>query len=253
MIPANSRLTPGGYLTEASNNNNRRMRRGLIRLLGLFLLIGALLALWRYSPLDEWTLPSQVGVWLEQLRASEWAGPIVVAGFVLGSFVVVPVTAMIAATGIALGPTNGLIWASVGSLAGATVNYAIARKIPEATIERWAGPWVGRMGQRLKRGGIVAVMVARNLPFAPYTLINVVAGGARIPFRDYLIGTILGMGPVIAALTILGDRLRDAWEDPNAANIALLLLAILLWFVLALGLQTLSNRLAAARYLSRWR
>lgn len=253
MIPADCRLTPGGCLTEATNNNNRRMRRGLIRLLGLFLLIGALLAIWRYSPLDEWTLPSQIGIWLDRLRASEWAGPLVVAGFVLGSFVVFPVTAMIAATGIALGPTDGLIWASVGSLIGATINYGLARMIPEATIQRWVGPWVGRMAQRLKRGGIVAVMVARNLPFAPYTLVNVVAGGARIPFQDYLIGTILGMGPIIAALTILGDRLRGAWEDPTLTNIALLLLAILLWFVLALGLQMLSNRLAAAKYSSRWR
>jgi uncharacterized membrane protein YdjX (TVP38/TMEM64 family) len=229
------------------------MRRGLIRLLGLFLLIGALLAIWRYSPLGEWTLPGEIGIWLDRLRASAWAGPIVVAGFVLGSFVVFPVTAMIAATGIALGPTDGLLWASVGSLVGATINYALARTVPEETIERWAGPWVGRMGQRFKRGGIVAVMVARNLPFAPYTLINVVAGGARIPFRDYMIGTILGMGPTIVALTILGDRLRGAWEDPTLANMSLLVLAILVWFALAWALQALSNRLAAARFASRWR
>jgi phospholipase D1/2 len=229
------------------------MRRGLFRLLGLFILIGAVLAVWRYSPLGEWGAPSQLGAWLDRLSASTWAGPLVVAGFLLGSFVIFPVTAMIAATGIALGPTDGLLWASLGALAGATTNYGLARLVPERTIERWVGPWVGKMGQRFKRGGIVAIMLARNLPFAPYTLINVVAGGARIPFCDYMIGTVLGMGPIIAALTILGDRLRGAWEAPTAGNMLLLALAILFWFVLAWGLQWLSNRLAAARRLPRWR
>jgi phospholipase D1/2 len=228
------------------------MRRGLFRLLGLFFLIGALLAVWRYTPLGELTVPSQLGMWLDRLSQSEWAGPIVVAGFVLGSFVIFPVTAMIAATGIALGPKDGFLWASVGSAVAVTIDYSIARLVPERTIERWVGPWVGRMGQRFKRGGVVAVMVARNLPFAPFTLINVVAGGARIPFRDYMIGTVLGMGPIIAALTVLGDRLRGAWESPTPTNMALLGLAIILWFILAWGLQWLSNRLAAARHLARW-
>lgn len=229
------------------------MRRGLVRLLGLFILIGALLVLWRYSPLGDLMVPGRLGIWLDRLSQSAWAGPIVVAGFLLGSFIVVPVTAMIAATGIALGPQDGFLWASVGSAVAVTINYGLARMVPEPAIERWVGPWVGRMGQRFKRGGVVAIMVARNLPFAPFTLINVVAGGARIPFRDYMIGTILGMGPIIAALTILGDRLRGAWEAPTPANMVLLGLAILLWFVLAWGLQWVSNRLAAARRLpSRW-
>ena len=232
---------------DARDNNNDRMRRALIRLGGLCLLAAVVLAFWRYSPLGELSDPNRLGVLLDDLSASPWAGPLVVSGFLVGSFLVFPVTAMIAATGIALGPTSGLLWASVGSLFGATVNYGIARMLPERTIENWAGPWIGKMGERFERGGIVPVMVARNVPIAPFTLINMVAGGARIPYRDFMIGTVLGMGPIIAVLTILGDRLRGAWESPTTLNISLLGLAILVWFVLALSLQSLSNRWLAKR------
>ncbi len=55
------------------------------------------------------------------------------------------------------------------------------------------------------------------------------------------------MGPIIAALTILGDRLRGAWEAPTALNLVLLVVAIAAWFLLALSLQSLSNRWLAAR------
>jgi uncharacterized membrane protein YdjX (TVP38/TMEM64 family) len=224
------------------------------RLGALCLLAALLLIVWRYSPLREFGDPARLGVVFDNLRNSPWAGPLVVSGFLFGSFLVLPVTGMIAATGIALGPTDGLLWASVGSFVGATVNYGIARMLPDSTIESWVGPWVGRMGRRLQRGGILPVMVARNVPFAPFTLINIVAGGARIPYHEFLIGTALGMAPVIAALTILGDRLRGAWEAPTIMNISLLVLVVVCWFLLAYALQALSNRwLSHARRMERRR
>jgi uncharacterized membrane protein YdjX (TVP38/TMEM64 family) len=232
---------------EARDNNNPYLRRNLIKLAGLCLVVATILAVWRFSAFGEYSDPARLGALLDELSTSPWAGLIVVGGFVLGSFVVFPVTAMIAATGIALGPVDGLLWASVGSMVGATVNYGLARMLPDHALETSVGPWVRRMAQRLERGGIVPVMVARTFPFAPFTLINIVAGGARIPFRDFVIGTVLGMGPVIAALTILGDRLRGAWEAPTALNLMLLVVAIVAWFLLALSLQSLSNRWLAAR------
>ncbi len=232
---------------DGRNNKNRRLRRVLYRLAAVCVLVAALFAFWRLSPLGEWSDPERLGRILDGLSASAWAGPIVVAAFLLGSFVVFPVSAMIAATGIALGPVNGLLWASIGSLIAAIVTYGIAHRLPDEVLDAWIGPWIRRLGKRYGNGGIVSVMVARNIPIAPFTLINIVAGAAHIRFRDYLIGTVLGMGPLVAALTILGDRLRNAWETPTALNIALLLAAILLWFLVALGLQFLSNRLVRAR------
>ena len=232
---------------EARDDKPIDLRRSLVRFAGLCLVAAAVLILWRYSALHEWSNAERLGALLDELSESPWAGPIVVGGFLIGSFLIFPVTAMIAATGIALGPIDGLLWASVGSLFAATLNYALARTLPEHALETWIGPWMGRMGQRFERGGIVPVMVARTLPVAPFTLINLVAGGARIPYRDFLIGTVLGMGPIIAALTILGDRLRGAWESPTVLNIVLLGVAIVSWFLLALSLQSLSNRWLKAR------
>jgi len=218
------------------------MRRALIRLGAVLALILIVFLAWQFSPLREWSDPDRLGSALNLLSANPWAGPIVVAAFLLGSFIVFPVTAMIAATGIALGPTAGLLWATVGSLAAAVVNYWLARMLPEKTLDETIGGWIRKLGRRFERGGIVSIMVARNIPIAPFTLINVVAGAANIPFRDYVIGTLLGLGPTLAALTVLGDRLRGAWEAPTALNIGLVILAVIAWFVLALSLQSLSNR-----------
>jgi uncharacterized membrane protein YdjX (TVP38/TMEM64 family) len=231
----------------AQEEQSRFLRWPLIRLAVLCLLIAALFAFWRFSPLGEFSDPEHLGALLDHLSASPWAGPIVVVGFVLGSFVVFPVSVMIAATGIALGPRDGLVWASTGAFVAATINYATARLLPNHLFDLWVGTWVRRLGRRFEERGIVSVMVARTIPIAPFTLINIVAGAASIRLRDFLVGTVLGMGPVIAALTILGDRLRDAWEAPTAWNMASLGLAIVAWFAIGFSLQSLSNRLVSVR------
>jgi uncharacterized membrane protein YdjX (TVP38/TMEM64 family) len=190
------------------------MRRALTRLLALFVIAALVLLIWRWSPLVERAGPEQIGHLLDRVSASPW---------------------------------EGLIWASIATLVASLVNYYIARVVPLTFVDRWLGRWTRKMGRRFERDGIVAIMIARNIPFAPFTLVNVVAGAAKIRFGDYLIGTILGMGPTILALTILGDRLRGAWDSPTLQNVGLLLLAIAVWFAVALGLQAISNRWVASR------
>jgi uncharacterized membrane protein YdjX (TVP38/TMEM64 family) len=227
---------------EAREEKKKKRMRALWRLAALSALVGLLYAFWLYSPLREWTEPERLAALLQNLRASPWAEPLVVAAYLIGSFVVFPVTALIAATGVALGPWNGLIWASIGCLLAATVNYCCARALPTRALESWTGLWIRRLGRRIQHGGIVSVMIARNIPVAPFTLVNVVAGAARVPFRDYFIGTVLGLGPTIVALTLLGDRLRGVWETPTVENLVVLGLAIVLWLAVAFGLQAISNR-----------
>ena len=227
---------------DVRKKKNYSIRRALFRLVAI-LSLGLLAAgFWRWSPVREWSDPSELGTLLRALDASPYAGPIVVAAYVLGSLVVFPVTVLIAATGIALGPTSGAIWASVASLVSACLNYCFVRCLPTGTVERVIGPWIYKLGKRFDHGGIVAIMFARYFPFAPFTVVNVVAGAARIRFADFLTGTVLGMGPIILALTLFGDRLRGAWEAPTVGNVSMMVLAALLWIAIAMSLQSLSNR-----------
>jgi uncharacterized membrane protein YdjX (TVP38/TMEM64 family) len=48
----------------------------------------------------------------------------------------------------------------------------------------------------------------RLVPVGNFTLSNVAAGAVGIPFRDYLLGNLLGMLPSLLALTLLAQHLR---------------------------------------------
>jgi phosphatidylserine/phosphatidylglycerophosphate/cardiolipin synthase-like enzyme/uncharacterized membrane protein YdjX (TVP38/TMEM64 family) len=215
-----------------------------IKRLGIAVGILAVLAVWRYTPIAEWAEPERVAPLLNALSASPWAGPLVLLTFVIGSLIVFPVTALIAATAIALGPWTGFAWALLGSLLAASATYGIGWLIGPRRLEHMFGAWIKKLIKRLRHGGIVSVMIVRNIPIAPFSLVNVVAGATAMRFRDFLLGTALGMGPGIAMLTVLADRMREMWETPSAANFVWLTVAVGLWLCVAAGLQILSNRLS---------
>jgi phospholipase D1/2 len=232
-----------GDLFDAREAKDGRSR--LWHLLIAALLIGGFVAAWRFTPLSEWADPERLGDLLETIAASPWAGPAVLGAFLVGSLVMFPVTVLILATAVALGPWSGFGWALAGCLLGATATFGVGRLLGPDTVQRLLGRRIGGVLKRLRRGGIVPVMVIRNVPIAPFTVVNVVAGASAIRLRDYLVGTALGMGPGIAAVTLLGDRLRGVLENPTPGNVGWLSLAIVLWIGLALGLQALSNRAEA--------
>jgi uncharacterized membrane protein YdjX (TVP38/TMEM64 family) len=94
----------------------------------------------------------------------------------------------------------------------------------------------------MKSKGIVAVAIVRNVPVAPFTAVNLLAPQTGINVSSFLLGTLLGMAPGIAMLSIMGDRVRAIWADPTPTNVGLLAAAIVAWVTIALGLQKLANR-----------
>ena len=94
---------------------------------------------------------------------------------------------------------------------------------------------------------MIAIAAVRLVPIAPYTVVNLVAGAVGVQLRDFLLGTLIGMLPGIVLLTAMGDRLRRVLADPSAAQIAILVLAIVVWLGVSLLLQALVSRWRRSR------
>lgn len=216
----------------------------MLKLAGIVATVAAVAGLWQFTPMAHWTDPDALGPLLAAVQTSPWAVPAVLAMFILGTLMVLPVTALIAAAAIALGPWSGFLWASVGSMAAALLTYLLGQAMGRRPLERLLGRWIYRVDRLLHQGGIISVFLMRTMPFAPFTIVNIVAGASSIRFRDFFVGTVLGMGPGIAAITLLSDRLRALWEDPTFGSLTLLIVAIAVWLGVVYGLHVLSRRLA---------
>lgn len=105
------------------------------------------------------------------------------------------------------------------------------------TVMHAFGDHVERLRHTLDRSGIIAVATVRLVPIAPFTLVNLAAGSIEVRLRDYVLGTALGLMPGTIALTAFGHQLREIFEQPTFANVALLIAVIVAWIAISLAVQ----------------
>jgi phospholipase D1/2 len=196
----------------------RGILRGVVILVGLFLLAAA----WIWTPMREWLSVDALTAWAGTVRESPAAPLIVIAAYVVGGLLVFPVTLLIVATAFTFGPFHGFTYSLAGSVASALVTYGIGRLIGKGRVRSLLGGRLARLGRLFRRNALVAVATVRVVPVAPYTVINVVAGAFRIPFGDFVIGTVIGMVPGVFAITVLGKGLWDLVRSPEPKSFAVL-------------------------------
>lgn len=196
-------------------------RLSLWAVLGFAALAAVLWGMSQLQPLDG----DDVSAWIAPHRHAWYALPMVMAGFVV--LCLAPVMLLVAATGVAFGPVLGPFYAMAGCLTSASVGFAIGRWLGGQRVARLGGHRLARFSRAVDRNGTLAVFLVRKVP-APFTLVNIIVGASRIAYRDFLIGTALGMGAMVVALASLGYQLTTLAQDPSPQRLltAALLVAI---------------------------
>jgi len=208
--------------------------------IGMLAVTLALLAVaWRWTPLREWVnLPALIG-FARGLEALPFTPVAVMISYVVAGLLMVPVTLLIAVTGIVFGPLRGSLFAIGGVLLSAAVAYGLGHWLGRDTVQRLLGARINRLSRRIAKRGILAIVVVRMLPVAPFTVVNIVAGASHIRLADYLIGTVLGMLPGIVLTVTFVHHLAEAVRNPSFGTVAVLAAVATLIIGVAMGLQRL--------------
>ena len=197
-------------------------RKALLGLLATLVGVTALAVFWRFGPGAELMQAQRVQE-LISFAPGFWSGiALVFAAYLVGGLVMFPVLVLILATGLLYGAWTGLAVALTGSLASAALGYGVGAALGRKAVRRLTGKRFDHISQALARSGIVSVTLIRILPVAPFTLVNFAAGASHIRFRDYLIGTLLGMTPGITAITLFSGQLRVVLASADPLDLVLL-------------------------------
>ncbi|WP_314165122.1 VTT domain-containing protein [Sulfuriflexus sp.] len=212
------------------------IKRTVIALLSVLFFALLLAASWRWTSLGEWLHITELLDNLSELRGSWLAPAIVSLVYIIGGLFVFPVTLMIIATGVTFGAFYGFFYSLLGAGLSAVVCYIIGQYLGHDTILRLSHRWVARVSRRMAEQGILSTITLRIIPIAPFTVINLIAGASHIRFRDFVIGTLLGMAPGTLALTVFSDQLVAVIQTPEATRIVILLTLLV---VMGAGFWTL--------------
>lgn len=177
---------------------------------------------------------------LPEHRYAWWAPALVIVAFVALS--VVPVMLLVSLTGVAFGPVLGPLYAMTGCLASASTAFAIGRWIGPRHVNALGGEKMKRLQGLLRRNGTLAVFLIRKIPL-PFVLVNVMLGASVVRYREFVIGTALGMSAMVVGLAGFGYQLAATWRQPSFENI----IRALLCLCIPLSLAWMINRRMRAR------
>ncbi|HEX5091148.1 MAG TPA: VTT domain-containing protein [Burkholderiales bacterium] len=213
--------------------------RRLFIIAALLVVVASLAAAWRWGPLSELVRPAAIAAWAASVKAAGVAPIAVIAAYLVASLVALPITLVILSTAFVFGPVESYLYALGGSTLGAMAGFGLGHTLGRGAVRQLAGRRLNSLSRLLAKRGVLAVVTVRLLPVAPFTLVNLVAGASQLRARDFLLGTLLGMAPGIAAIVFFSDRLAAAVFEPSRANLA--------WFAGAAVLVV-----SAALVLHRW-
>ncbi len=221
--------------------------RRLLVLGGFAVALALFVGLWRWTPLSDYMNLSFLMSLGFALKALPYAALAVIGCYVLGGLIAMPITVLIAASGLVFGAWQGGWYALIGTMLSALVTYGVGRLLGRDTVRRLAGARINALSERIASQGILAMVILRVLPVAPFSLVNVMAGASHIGLRDYLIGTFLGMAPGIVLTVSFAHQLSRAMENPDPASIAIVVAAAVGLIVAAWGIQRGVGALVRAR------
>jgi len=223
LIDPETPAAPDEVVQQFVPGSNGRSLAARVLLLGALALGALAMTLtWKHTALSQLLSLDVIGHFARSLAASDFGPPLIVGAYALAAVASVPITVLIALAGLLFGPVAGSAYALAGTLIAAIVTYYIGVWAGRDAVRRRAGTRLNRLSERMGRQGIVAVVVLRVVPLAPFVLVNLAAGASHIGLRDYLIGTAVGMGPGIVLAATFANQLVTVVRHPSIGPMLLL-------------------------------
>jgi uncharacterized membrane protein YdjX (TVP38/TMEM64 family) len=202
--------------------------------------------IWRYTSVAELVDPKRLARQLDDLQGVPWAPFAFAAAFPLLGLVVFPVTALSALVAFLFPPHIAIATSFSGIMMSAALLHWLGSRFSK-TVRETLGPALTRVEDALSDHGIVTIAAIRMIPLAPFTIVNLIAGALGVPFRDYMLGSALGLTPGMIILSFFGKQARDFWHHPSVSGVLIGLGFAVLWLGVTFGLQRWAKKRHARR------
>lgn len=190
----------------------------LLKLCIAVLIFGGLFAIWRWTPLSEYVTAEAATDWAREFGGRAAAPWLVIGSYTVASFIMFPRPLLTLAAVIAFGPWVGFAYAFIGIQLSALATYGLGRAMSRETVRRIAGAKLNRISKVLREKGLLAVIALRVIPIAPFIVVNMVIGAARVKLWHYLLGSAIGLLPGLLAATVFADQFETWLRDSGQVN-----------------------------------
>ncbi len=182
-------------------------KKSIIKFAILLIIIAGAFFAFRYTPLSQYTQKEGLLRLLTQFR-EHWWGPV---GFILiygvGCVVAFPGSILTLCGGAIFGMAWGTLYNVLASNLGATLAFLMARYFGRDFVSRFMKGRIESFDEKVARHGFRFIFTLRLIPLVPFNGLNLGSGLSKIKYRDYLLGSVIGMLPGTFIYTYFADAL----------------------------------------------
>ena len=194
----------------AQQGSTQTGKRPIVKGAILVLFIIASIAAVRFTPILRYLTPDGLGRFLE--RTGIWGPVIFVLVYAAGVCLFIPGTLLTTLGGAIFGAYQGFLYVWVGAMLGASAAFWIGRTLGRDLAASLVGDRLKKYDEAIERNGFATVLYLR-LVYFPFTPMNFGMGLTRVRFRDYFLGTALGILVGVFVFTFFVGTVRDVWAS----------------------------------------
>ena len=146
-----------------------------------------------------------------------WAVVVFIILYALNTVSIVPpIGVMSLASGFVFGPLWGTVGLMGGAFLGTTATFFISRSLGARWVDQIIKGKAREFEEKINQNGFTAILLMRLIPLIPWEVINYTSGLTKITYRDFILGTMIGILPSVVIQTYFSDRLANfSWKDPQ--------------------------------------
>jgi uncharacterized membrane protein YdjX (TVP38/TMEM64 family) len=176
--------------------------------------------------------------WMAQYRHSPLAVVIVTLVFCVSALFGAPQFVLIAACVVVFGPGWGFVYSWVATVVSAVMTFYMGRFAGAGVMKRLGGNHVDRLSDYIGKNAFSASFIVRNIPSAPFIVVNMAFGASRAPFLSFIAGCALGILPKTALVAMFGSSYTSLVKGGNWQMALLMAGVAVVW----LGLMLLARK-----------
>ncbi|MBN1103893.1 MAG: TVP38/TMEM64 family protein [Deltaproteobacteria bacterium] len=199
-----------GELTNARPVKGKK--GGALKALGFSAFIVAAIYVVRFTPAKEYLTSEALGRLLD--GAGIWAPIAYMLVYAIGVCLFLPGTLLTGLGAAIFGPYWGFLYVWIGAMLGASAAFVIGRTLGREFATSLVGDGLQKYDDAIERNGFATVLYLR-LVYFPFTPMNFGMGLTKVHFRDYLVGTGLGIIVGTFIFTFFIGTVKEVWTSGN--------------------------------------
>lgn len=136
---------------------------------------------------------------------------------------IIPTNLLSILAGNIFGPQKALLMSMIGCFGSGTVAFFLARFLGRSFVDKFLKGKAMNLDSNIEKHGFKIMLLMRLAVIFPYDPLSYAAGLTRMKYRDFILGTLIGVLPEMVTYSLMGKNIEHPLSHKFIAPIVIVI------------------------------